>query len=326
MVPRRLALLRLIASAFACCFAASAFSAEYPAGTVKIVVPYPAGGGTDTIARLLGQKLSARWKQPVVIENRPGANGIIGTDMVAKAKPDGLTLGLVIATQAINPSLYKKLPYRSSDFAPITLVAEYPFIMTVTPSLPAKTTAEFISLAKSKPGTITFASSGIGSGPHLGAELLKQAAGLDLLHVPYKGAGPATSDLIAGHVQMMFNNMLASMSVVKAGMLRVVAVTSAQRSPALPDVPAISETIPGFSVTGWYGLIAPAATSPEIVDRIHADVRQALTDAELRSRLAEDGAIPVASSPSEFRTFLAAEESKWAGVIKAAGIQPDEAR
>lgn len=188
----------------------------YPSGTVRIVVPYAAGGGTDTIARLIGQRLNELWKQPVIIDNRAGANGMLGTDLVAKAKPDGLTLGLVIATQAINPSMYKKLPYSEADFAPVTLLAEYPFIMVVTPSFPARTAQEFIALAKAKPGAITFASSGVGSGPHLGVELLKQRAGIDLLHVPYKGAGPATTDLIAGHVNMFFNNLLASAQMRKS--------------------------------------------------------------------------------------------------------------
>ena len=292
----------------------------YPSGTVRIVVPYAAGGGTDTIARLIGQRLNELWKQPVIIDNRAGANGMLGTDLVAKAKPDGLTLGLVIATQAINPSMYKKLPYREADFVPVTLLAEYPFIMVVTPSFPAKTAPEFIALAKAKPGSITFASSGIGSGPHLGVELLKQRAGIDLLHVPYKGAGPATTDLIAGHVNMFFNNLLASAQMISGGQLRALAVTSAKRSPVLPDVPALSELLPGFAVTGWYGLVAPANTPREIVDKIQKDVAQVLADPKVRDNLAGDGAIPVASTPEEFRAFIAAETDKWAAVIKTAGV------
>jgi tripartite-type tricarboxylate transporter receptor subunit TctC len=293
---------------------------SYPSGTVRIVVPYAAGGGTDTIARLIGQRLNELWKQPVIIDNRGGANGMIGTDMVAKAKPDGLTLGLVIATQAINPSMYKKLPYSEADFAPVTLLAEYPFIMVVTPSFPAKTAQEFIAQAKARPGTITFASSGIGSGPHLGVELLKQRAGLDLVHVPYKGAGPATTDLIAGHVNMFFNNLLASAQTISSGQLRALAVTSPKRSPALPDVPALSEILPGFAVTGWYGIVAPAGTPREIVDKIQKDVAQVLADPKVRDNLAGDGAIPVASTPDEFRSFIAAETGKWAAVIKTAGV------
>ena len=293
---------------------------SYPSGTVRIVVPYAAGGGTDTIARLIGQRLNELWKQPVIIDNRAGANGMLGTDMVAKAKPDGLTLGLVIATQAINPSMYKKLPYSEADFAPVTLLAEYPFIMVVTPSFPAKTAQEFIALAKAKPGAITFASSGVGSGPHLGVELLKQRSGIDLLHVPYKGASPATTDLIAGHVNMFFNNLLASAQMISGGQLRALAVTSAKRSPVLPDVPALSELLPGFAVTGWYGLIAPANTPREIVDKIQKDVAQVLADPKVRDNLAGDGAVAVASTPDEFRAFIAAETEKWAAVIKTAGV------
>lgn len=317
-----LAMIRLIALALLL-LPSLASAQSYPGGTVRIVVPYAAGGGTDTMARLVGQRLATMWKQPVIIENRPGANGMLGTDLVAKARPDGLTLGLVIATQAINPSMYKKLPYRESDFAPVTLLAEYPFIMVVTPSLPAKTAAEFIALAKAKPGAITFASSGVGSGPHLGVELLKQRAGIDLLHVPYKGAGPATTDLVAGHVQMFFNNLLASAQMIQGGQLRALAVTSLKRSPALPDVPALSEIIPGFAVTGWYGLVAPAATPQAIVGKIQSDVAQVFKDEKIRNTLAGDGAIPVASRPDEFRAFIATETEKWAAVVKAAGVQPE---
>jgi tripartite-type tricarboxylate transporter receptor subunit TctC len=315
-------MLRLAVLILALAFPTMASAQTYPSGTVRIVVPYAAGGGTDAIARLVGQRLAELWKQPVIIENRGGANGILGTDVVAKAKPDGLTLGIVIATQAINPSMYKKLPYSEKDFAPVTLLAEYPFIMVVTPSVPAKTAQEFIALAKSKPGAITFASSGNGSGPHLGVELFKQQAGIDMIHVPYKGAGPATTDLIAGHVQMMFNNLLASAQVIAGGQLRALAVTSAKRSAALPNVPAMSEIIPDFAVTGWYGMVAPAQTPPDIVAKIQKDVAQVLNDPKLRDTLAGDGAIPVGSTPDQFRAFIAAETAKWARVIKAAGVEP----
>ena len=311
-----------LALVWACGLSATAAAQSYPARPVTIVVPNAAGGGTDTIARLIGQRLNELWKQPVIIDNRGGANGMIGTDMVAKAKPDGLTLGLVIATQAINPSMYKKLPYSEADFAPVTLLAEYPFIMVVTPSFPPKTAEEFIALAKARPGTITFASSGIGSGPHLGVELLKQRAGIDLVHVPYKGAGPASTDLIAGHVNMFFNNLLASAQMISSGQLRALAVTSLKRSPALPGVPALSEILPGFAVTGWYGIIAPAGTPRDIVDKIRNDVAQVLADPKVRDNLAGDGAIPVASTPDEFRGFIAAETEKWAAVIKTAGVTP----
>lgn len=203
----------------------------------------------------------------------------------------------------------------------MTLLAEYPFIMVVNPAMPVKTAADFIALAKAKPGIITFASSGLGSGPHLGVELLKQRAGIDLVHVPYKGAGPATTDVIAGHVQMFFNNLLASAQMISGGQLRALAVTSAKRSPALPDVPALAETIPDFAVTGWYALVAPANTPREIVDKIQKDVAGVLADPKIRDNLAGDGAMPIASTPDAFRDFLAAETKKWAAVIKTAGVE-----
>lgn len=316
-------MLRILVVAIAVLVPAFAGAQTYPSGTVRIIVPYAAGGGTDTIARLISQRLSDLWKQPVIVDNRPGANAMIGTDVIAKARPDGLTLGLVIATQAINPSLYARLPYRDTDFAPVTLLAEYPFILTVNPSLPAKTAAEFIALAKAKPGSITFASSGSGSGPHLGVELFKQKADIDMLHVPYKGAGPANTDLIAGHVQMFFNNLLASAQFISGGQLRALAVTSAKRSPVLPDVPALAELVPGFAVTGWYGIVAPAQTPKAIVDKVQRDVAEVLKDAKIRDSLSGDGAVPIGSTPDEFRTFLASETEKWAGVIKAAGVKPE---
>jgi tripartite-type tricarboxylate transporter receptor subunit TctC len=274
------------------------------------------------VARLIALRLTERWKQTVIVENKPGANAIIGTEAVAKAKPDGLTLGLVIATQAINPSMYKKLPYRAEDFAPVTQISEYPFIMTVTPSLPAKTVPEFIALAKAKPGSITFASSGIGSGPHLGVELLKQRAGIDLLHVPYKGASPANNDHIAGHVQMFFNNLLTCSQLIAGGQLRALAVTSAKRSPGLPNVPALAEFVPGFVVTGWHGLVAPAGTPRAIVEKIRNDVVEVLRDPKIRDNLATDGALVVAGTPDQFRDFIVSETAKWAAVIQTAGVTP----
>ncbi|HEV7393532.1 MAG TPA: tripartite tricarboxylate transporter substrate binding protein, partial [Burkholderiales bacterium] len=250
----------------------------YPNRAVRVVVPFPPGGGTDIISRTVAQRLSETWGQPVIIDNRGGANGIIGTDLGAKAKADGYTLLVVIATHAINPSLYRKLPYdTAADFAPITLMAQYPFILTIHPSLPAKTVREFIALAKTKPGQLSYASSGNGSGPHLGFELLKKVARIDVVHVPYKGAGPANVDLISGQVQAMFNNFLAAMPQIKAGRLRVLAVTSDRRSPAMPELPTLGESgLPGFDVTGWYALLAPAGTPREIANKVQADVAGAL--------------------------------------------------
>jgi tripartite-type tricarboxylate transporter receptor subunit TctC len=297
----------------------------YPNRAVRVVVPFPPGGGTDIISRTVAQRLSETWGQPVIIDNRGGANGIIGTDLGAKAKADGYTLLVVIATHAINPSLYRKLPYdTAADFAPITLMAQYPFILTIHPSLPAKTVREFIALAKTKPGQLSYASSGNGSGPHLGFELLKSVARIDVVHVPYKGAGPANVDLISGQVQAMFNNFLAAMPQIKAGRLRVLAVTSDKRSPVMPELPTLAESgLPGFDVTGWYALLAPAGTPREIVNKVQADVAGALRVPAVHSRLASEGAEPVGTTPDQFAKFLAAEIRKWGTVIRDAKVTPE---
>jgi tripartite-type tricarboxylate transporter receptor subunit TctC len=292
---------------------------------LRVIVPFPPGGGTDIISRTVAQKLNDMWGQPVVIDNRGGANAIIGTDLGAKAKPDGYTLLVVIATHAINPSLYKKLPYDTAvDFAPITLMAQYPFILTIHPSLPARTVREFIALAKTKHGQLSYASSGNGSGPHLGFELFKSTAKIDVVHVPYKGAAPANVDLISGQVQAMFNNFLAAMPQIKGGKLRVLAVTSGKRSPVMPELPTLAESgLPGFDVTGWYALLAPAGTPREILSKVQADVAGALRAPVVHSRLSNEGAEPVGSTPEQFATFLAAEILKWSRVIRDAKVTPE---
>ncbi len=286
---------------------------------------FPPGGGTDIVSRTVAQKLSETWGQPVIVDNRGGANGIIGTDLGAKSKPDGYTLIVVIATHAINPLLYRKLPYdTAADFAPITLMAQFPFILTIHPSLPAKSVREFIALAKSRPGQLSYASSGNGSGPHLGFELFKSTAKVDVVHVPYKGAGPANIDLISGQVQAMFNNFLAPMPQLKAGRLRVLAVTSAKRSQAMPELPTMAESgLPGFDVTGWYALLAPAGTPQAIVSKVQTDVASALRVPAAHSRLSTEGAEPVGSTPEQFVKHLAAEIRKWAKVIKDANVTPE---
>ena len=230
---------------------------------------------------------------------------------------------MVIATHAINPSIYRKLPYDSAkDFAPVTLMAQYPFILTIHPSLPAKTVKELIALAKARPGQLSYASSGEGSGPHLGFELFKSAAKIDVVHVPYKGAGPANIDLISGQVQLMFNNFLAAMPQIKAGRLRVLAVTSAERSQVMPELPTLAQSgLPGFDVTGWYALLAPAETPQAIIAKVQADTAAALRAPAVNSRLSGEGAEPVGSTPEQLAKFIAAETQKWAKVVKAAGHQ-----
>ncbi len=305
--------------------AAAQAGGAYPSRAVRIVVPFPPGGGTDIISRTVAQKLSEMWGQPVIVDNRSGANGIIGTDLGAKAKPDGYTLLVVIATHAINPSLYRKLPYdTAADFAPVTLMAQYPFVLTIHPALPPKTVKELIALARARPGQLSYASSGNGSGPHLGFELFKTAANIDVVHIPYKGAGPANIDLISGQVQLMFNNFLAAMPQIRAGKLRVLAVTSATRSAVMPDVPTMAQAgLPGFDVTGWYALLAPAGTPSPIVSKVQSDVVAALRVPQLRERLSGEGAEPVGSTPNEFARFLAVEIRKWGKAIADAKVTPE---
>jgi tripartite-type tricarboxylate transporter receptor subunit TctC len=302
-----------------------AVAQSFPTRPVRMIVPYPAGGGTDIISRTVAQKLGEKWGQQVIVDNRAGANGIIGTDLAAKSKPDGYTLVVVIATQAINPALYPKIPYNSeTDFAPVSLMAQYPFILTTHPSVPAKTVREFIALAKKRPGELSYASSGNGSGPHLGFELFKSMAGINVVHIPYKGAGPANTELISGQVQAFFNNILAGKPHIQSGRLRVIAATSAKRSQAMPEIPTFAESgVPGFDVTGWYALLAPAGTPAAIVNKVQSDTTASLRIPEVTARLSSEGAEPVGSSPEVLARFLQTETQKWAKVVKVANIKID---
>ncbi|MEO7335619.1 MAG: tripartite tricarboxylate transporter substrate binding protein [Caldimonas sp.] len=319
---------RLIISIAACLLTSTSALAQgaYPSHGVTLVVPFPPGGGTDTGARILAQKLGAKWGQTVIVENKGGAAGSIGADMVAKAKPDGYTILMGnIGTQSINPSLYKKLPYDPlTAFAPISLVAELPLAMMVNPAVPAKTVKEFVALAKSEPGKLSYSSSGAGGAPHLAAEMFKESTGTFILHVPYRGGGPAISDLLAGHVQLSFMTVLEASGHVKAGKLRALAVTSAKRVGALPDVPTLAETVvPGFNSISWIGLLAPAATPKDIVEKISADVREVLATDDVKSRLIELGAIPSGTTPAQFQQLIAADTKRYAQVIKDKHITVD---
>jgi tripartite-type tricarboxylate transporter receptor subunit TctC len=298
----------------------------YPNRTVTLVVPFPPGGGTDTGARIVAQRLGAKWGQTVVIENKGGAAGSIGADFVAKAKPDGYTIVMGnIGTQAINPSLYKKLPYDADNaFVPISLVAELPLAMMVNPAVTAKTPKEFIALAKSQPGQLTYSSSGAGGAPHLAAEMFKDATGTFILHVPYRGGGPAIADLLAGHVQLSFMTVLEASGNVKAGKLRALAVTSLQRVSALPDVPTLAETvIPGFNSISWIGLLAPAGTPKDIVEKISADVREVLADPDVNNRLIGLGAVPRSTTPAQFAQLIANDRKRYAQIIHERKITVD---
>jgi tripartite-type tricarboxylate transporter receptor subunit TctC len=301
------------------------FGQNYPNRPVRIVVPYPPGGGTDIVARTLAQKLTDLLGQPVVVDNRAGANGIIGTDQAAKAKPDGYTVLIAIATHAINPTLYAKLPYdTNTDLAPVSLLAEYPFVITVHPSVPAKTIREFIAFAKAHRNQLSYASSGVGSGPHLGMELLKTTTGIEMVHVPYKGSGAAMTDLISGQVQVFLNNFLAGRPMIKAGKLRALAVTSLKRSSAMPELPTVAEAgVPGFAVTGWYGMLVPAGTPAPVLNTLHDAVVKAVRSKEVEDRLSGDAAEPVGSTPQEFADHLKTEIDKWTSVIKKAGVRAE---
>ena len=298
----------------------------YPSRPVTLVVPFPPGGGTDTGARIVAQKLGAKWGQTVIVENKGGAAGMIGADMVAKAKPDGYTLLMGnIGTQAINPSVYKKMPYDAATaFVPITLVAELPLAMMVNPAVPAKTAREFIALAKSEPGKLSYSSSGAGGAPHLAAEMFKEATGTFIVHVPYRGGGPAIGDLIAGHVQLSFMTVLEASGHIKAGKLRALAVTGSKRVPALPDVPTLAEAVlPGFNSISWIGILAPAGTPKEIVDKVSSDVREVLASDEVKLKLIELGAVPAGTTAAQFAALIDSDRRRYAQVIKDKKISVD---
>jgi tripartite-type tricarboxylate transporter receptor subunit TctC len=298
----------------------------FPTKPIRLVVPFPAGGGTDVVARLLARKMGESLKQTIIVDNRAGANGLIGADIIAHAPADGYTIMLTIASHAIAPAVYKKLPYDTlKDFAPISLVATYPYVIVVPPSLPVKTFQEFIEYAKHNGGKMSYASSGNGSGPNLGMELLKQAAGIEMQHVPYKGAASANTDLVSGQVQAMLNNFLAGSGLIKAGRLRALAVTSLARSKAMPDLPTVAESgFPGFSVLSWYGLFAPKGTPVDVVDKLSQAAARAARDPDVIARMSEDGAEPIGSTPAEFNTFFIGEVQKWSAVAKKANITLDQ--
>ena len=307
-------------------FAVLAQADAYPSKSIRIVVPFPPGGATDIAARLIGTKLSERWKQPVVVENKPGAGGNLGSDIVAKAPPDGYTLVMgVTGSHAINTSLYSKMPYDPvADFEPITQVAVVPNVVVVHPGVPAATLAELVALAKKEPGKLNYASLGNGTAAHLTMEMFKTAAGIDLAHIPYKGSAPAVADLLAGQVQVMVDGLPSALPHVKAGKLRALAVTSAKRSAAAPDLPTIAESgYPGFFADAWSGLFAPKHTPKPIVDKLAAEVQRILDLPDVRERLASLGAEPVGSTPAEFAGHVRREIDKWSRVVKASGARVD---
>ncbi|MEY4341734.1 MAG: hypothetical protein RL541_1238 [Pseudomonadota bacterium] len=295
----------------------------FPTRSVTIVVPFPPGGGTDTGARIVAEQLSRKWGQPVVVENKGGAAGQLGADFVARARADGYTLLMGnIGTQAINPALYQKLPYDADKaFAPVSLVAELPLAMMIHPAVPAANVKEFVALARANPGKLSYSSSGAGGGPHLAAEMFKDATGTFILHVPYRGGGPAIADLIAGHVQLSFMTVLEASGHIKAGKLRALAVTSDKRVSALSDVPTLAEAaLPGFNSISWIGILAPGGTPREVIEKISADVREVLARDDIRDRLIGLGAVPAGSTPTQFGSLIENDRKRYARIIRERGI------
>jgi tripartite-type tricarboxylate transporter receptor subunit TctC len=323
-LPRR-KFLRLAAGAAALPAGSRIARAQsYPSRPVRLIVTVGAGGSPDIIARLIGQWLSERLGQPFFVDDRAGASGNIGTEICAKAPPDGYTLMLAMSANAINASLYANLNFNFvRDIAPIASISTIPLVMEVNPSVPAHTIAEFIAYAKANPGKINMASGGTGSPLHVAGELFKMMAAVDMIHVPYRSEAFALPDLISGQVDMMFGVMPASLGYIRAGKLRALAVTSAARQEILPDVPALSEFFPGYEANGWYGIGAPKATPTEIIEKLNKEINAALADPVMRGRLADLGCNVFAGSPADFGKFIAEETEKWAKVIKFAGIKPE---
>ncbi|MGE5526594.1 MAG: tripartite tricarboxylate transporter substrate binding protein [Rhodospirillaceae bacterium] len=313
-----------LAAALALAAAGSALAqvkSDYPARPVRVVVGFPAGGPSDILARLVAQKLGEATGQQFIVDNRGGASGMIGAEMVAKAAADGYTLLVVPATHAVNPSLYRKVPFDTMrDFTPVSLVAEGPFILVVHPSLPARSVQELVALARRRPGELNYASAGVGGLPHLAGELFKSTTAIRMNHIPYKGAAPATIDLVAGHVTIMFNNMLSAVPHVKGGRLRALGVTTVKRSSAVPEVPTIAEAgVKGYEVSGWYGLLGPASLPADVLNRLNAEVNRAMRQPDVVKRLAGEGVDAMGSTSDEFAARIRREMTKWAAVVKASG-------
>jgi len=316
-------LCRLLAVCLAALAPALAAAEAWPAKAVKIVVPFPAGGATDVVARLLGQKLSDLWGQPVVVEDRAGAGGNIGADVVAKAAPDGYTLLMTSGSiVTANPYMYKSMTFNPAhDLVGITNVAAGPQVIVVTNSLPVKDLREFIAYVKANPGKLNYGSAGIGTQVHLATENFAYAAGLEMTHIPYKGEALALTDLMGGQVQMVTPNLGAAINLIKQGKIRALAVTSAKRSPQLPDVPAASEVLPGFENTGWFGLMAPTGTPKDVIEKVYHDSVGILKTEDFREKLAKQGMAPVANTPAEFNAAIREESARWAKVIRERGLK-----
>jgi tripartite-type tricarboxylate transporter receptor subunit TctC len=311
-----------VAALAAALFSLSAHAADYPVKPVKFVVPYPPAGTTDVLARIVAQWLTEKLGQPFVVENRPGVGNNLGTEAVINSAPDGYTMLLVNPANGINATLYKDLKFNFiRDIAPVAGLVRTPNVMEVTNSLPVKTVKEFIDYCKANPGKLNMASSGSGTSVHLSGELFKFMTGCNMLHVPYKGAGPALTDLIGGQVHVLFDNLPSSAGHIKSGRIRALAVTSEQREPSMPNLPTVGETVPGYEATAWFGIGMPKGTPREVIDKINAEVNRALADPKMRERLAELGGKPIPGTPEDFGRTIAAETAKWEKVVISSGAK-----
>ena len=325
MRTRRIIQLRAAGAMLLAVVATSAFAQAYPAKPAKVVVPYPPGGPTDIVARVVSQKLSEQMGQQFVVENRPGAGGNIGAEAVAKSPADGYTLLVATTAHAINPSLFKGLGYNlTKDFAPVSQLTSGPLVIVANPSVPAKSVQELIALAKAKPGTLNYASSGNGQSTHLSAELFATMAGIKMNHIPYKGSAPALTDVMGGQASLMFDTMLSAMPQVKNGKLRAIAVTSASRSPAAPEVPTVAESgLPGYEAIAWNGLLVPAGTPADVVAKLNAELKKALDAPDVKDRFSAQGFGAAWNTREAFAKFIQSELDKWAKVVKVSGATLD---
>ena len=316
---------RLLAGAAALVATGGAKAQSFPSKSIRFIVPYPPGGGTDIVARLVAAKMTTALGQPVIVDNKPGASTIIGTEMLAKSPPDGYTIGLITDSHAINPTFFPKLPYDSiKDFEPVTQLVFVPLVLVAHPSLNVKTVAELIAAAKAKPGKINYASIGNGSPHHISMEWLKSMAGISMTHIPYKGVAPALTDLVAGQVDVMFTGTSSAVPYVKAGKLNALAVSSAKRQPSFPDTPSVAQSgLPEFDFMTWYGVAMPAGTPPAITTRINQEIAAALNQPDVKERLMALGVVGTPSSPAEFGAFIRSETQKLARIVKATGVKPE---